>query len=103
MQMRARRNELASSRMSLKLGAPEPIEQRDAGNVRDPHSRSAILRKRVFAVFVLVLCALMLTMYFYCRSAYLGSAWDWRRFWVAEVFIGVWLVFAVAQVLRKER
>jgi hypothetical protein len=80
---------------------PEPIEQRDAGDVTHPHSRSAILRNRILAAFVLVLCALMMTMYFYHRSAYLRSAGDWRLFWIGEVFIGGWLVFAVVQVLRK--
>jgi hypothetical protein len=89
------------ARMSLKRETPEPIEHRDAGNVRHPHSRGAILRKRILAVFLAVLCALMLTMYFYYRSAYLRSAGDWRWFWVGEVFIGVWLVFAVVQVFRK--
>ena len=80
---------------------PEPIEQRDTGNVTHPHSRSAIFRKRIMSAFVLVLTAMMLATYVYHRSAYLRSAGDWRWFWVGEVFISVWLVFAVVQVLRK--
>jgi hypothetical protein len=67
----------------------------------DPRLSSAILRKRIFAYFLIVLCALMLTMYFYHGSAYLRGAGDWRLFWAGEVFIGVWVVFAVVQVLRK--
>lgn len=87
--------------MNLDRETQEQIEQRDPGNVRQPHSRSAILRKRILAVFLAVLCALMSTMYFYYRSKYLRSAGDWRLFWVGEVFIGVWLVFAVVKVLEK--
>jgi hypothetical protein len=87
--------------MSLKRETSEPIEQRNAGNVRDSRSHSAILRKRILAVFFVVLCALMLTMYVYYRSAYLRSAGDWRWFWVGEGIVGVWLVFGIVQVLRK--
>ena len=87
--------------MSLKRETPEPIEQRDAGNVGHPRLRSAILRKRILAIFLVVLCALMLTMYVYYRSAYLRSAGDWRWFWVGEVIVAVWLVFGMVQVLRK--
>jgi hypothetical protein len=79
---------------------PEPIEQPDAWNVAHTLSRSATLRKRIMSAFALVLIALMLAMYVYYRSAYLRSAGDWR-WWVGEVFIGVWLVFGVVQVLRK--
>ena len=43
-----------SKSMSLKRETPEPIEQRDTGNVRHPHSRSAILRKRILAFFLLM-------------------------------------------------
>jgi hypothetical protein len=77
------------------------MEQRDAENVGHPRSRSAILRKRILAVFLVFLSALMLTMYVYYRSAYLRSAGDWRWFWVGEVIVGVWLVFGVVQVLRE--
>jgi hypothetical protein len=87
--------------MSLKRETPEPIEQRDAGNVGLPRLRSAIFRKRILAVFLHFLCALMLTTYVYYRSAYLRSAGDWRWFWVGEAIVGVWIVFAVVQVLRK--
>jgi hypothetical protein len=87
--------------MSLKRETPEPIEHRDAATARHPHSRRAILRKRILAAFALVLLALMNTMYLYHRSRYLRSNGDWRWFWVGEVFTGVWLVFAVVQVLRR--
>lgn len=86
--------------MSLKRETPEPIEQRDDRNIRHPHSRSAILRKRIMSAFALVLMALMLTIYAYYRSTYLGST-DWRSLWFYEVIIGVWLVFAVVYVIRK--
>jgi hypothetical protein len=79
---------------------PEPIEQRDAGSVRHPRSSSAILRKRILGVFLLVLCALMSTVYFYSRSTYLGST-DWPWFWVGEVIVGVLVVVGIVQVLRK--
>jgi hypothetical protein len=87
--------------MSLKRETPEHIEQRDAGNVEHPRLRSAILRKRILSVFLVFLCALMLTMYVYYRSAYLRSAGEWRWFWVGEAVVGVWLVFGIVQVLRK--
>src|SRR5580765_5062175 len=60
---------------------PEPIGQRDAGNVTQPHPRSKlVLRKRILAFFLIALCALMSTTYVYHRSAYLGSSGDWH--WV---------------------
>ena len=79
----------------------EPLEQRDAGIDAHPHSRSVIVRKYIVAAFVLVLSALMLTAYFYYRSAYLRRAGNWSLFWIGEVIIGVWLVFAVVHILRK--
>lgn len=82
--------------MNLKRDTPEPIEQRDAGKVKHPNSRGAILRKRILAALALVLMVLMFAIHNYHRSA-----GDWRWFWVGEVFIPVWLVFAVVQVLRK--
>jgi hypothetical protein len=87
--------------MSLKQETPGPTEPRDDGNIRHSHSRSAILRKRIMAAFTLVLIALMLTIYAYYRTTYERSAGDWRGFWVYTVIAGVWLVFAVVQVLRK--
>jgi hypothetical protein len=80
----------------FKRDTPEPIEQRDFGNVRHPHSRSAILRKRILAALALVLMVLIFTIHNYHRSA-----GDWRWFWVGEVFIAVWLAFVIVQVLRK--
>jgi hypothetical protein len=59
------------------------------------------MRQRIKRAFVLVLCALMATAYFYLRSPYLRKNEDWRLFWIAEVFTGVWLVFAIVQVFRK--
>jgi hypothetical protein len=58
------------------------------------------LRKRILGVFLLVLCALMSTVYFYSRSTYLGST-DWPWFWVGEVIVGVLVVVGIVQVLRK--
>src|SRR5882724_3819249 len=103
MQLRTKSYGQVSERMSVKRETPEPIEQRDDENVRHPHSRSAVLRKRILAFFIIVICALMSTIYNYHRSAYLRSAGDWRLFWVGEVFTGVWVVFAIVQVFRKER
>jgi hypothetical protein len=79
---------------------PEPIEQRDAGNVRHPRSSSAILRKRILEVFLLVLSTLLLTAYVYHRSTYLGRT-DWAWFWVGEVIVGILVVVGIVQVLRK--
>ena len=87
--------------MSAKRETQEPIEQRDAGNVRQPHARTAISRRRIMATLALVLLALMNTLYLYHRSAYLRNSSDWRLFWIGEVFTGVWLVFGVVQILRK--
>jgi hypothetical protein len=83
--------------MSVKRETPEPIGQHDAARLR---LRSAILRKRIASACALVLIALLLTIYAYYRSTYLGST-HWPGFWVYTVFIGGWLVFAVVQVLRK--
>lgn len=69
-------------------------------SVKHPRLRSAILRKRITAVFALVLCTLVLTMYVYSRSTYLGST-DWRWFWVGEVIVGVVFVYGIVQVLTK--
>ena len=68
--------------MNLKRDRPEPIEQRDAGNVRCPSSRSAILRKRILAAFALVLMVLVFAIHTYHRSA-----GDWRWFWVGEIWL----------------
>jgi FtsH-binding integral membrane protein len=101
MQVRTKRYEPVIARMSLKREIPEPIAQREDRNVRHPQSRRAILRKRILAVFLLVLCALILTMCVYYRSAYLRSAGDWSSFWVGEVIVGVWFVCGIVYVFRK--
>jgi hypothetical protein len=86
--------------MSLKRETSGAMEQRDDGNVRHPHSRSAILRRRIMGAFVLVLSVLVLTMYAYYRSTYLGST-DWLVFWGYELIIGVVFIIGVVRVLRK--
>ncbi len=86
--------------MSLKRETPEPIGQRDAGNVRHPRLSSAILRKRIMGVFLIVLSVLVLTAYAYYWSTYLGST-HWLSFWVREGMISVLLVFGIVEVLRK--
>ena len=101
MQVHTRRCEPVIAGMSLKRETEEPIEQRDAENVRRSHSRSAVLRKRIFGFFLLVLSALTLGMYVYYRSTYLGST-DWRWFWVGEVIVGCLLVSVIVQLLRKK-
>ena len=101
--LRAKSYEQVSEWMSLKRETPEPIEQRDAGNVGPPRSSSTILRKRILAVFVIVLTALMLTAYVYYRSAYQRSAGDWRWFWAGEVIVGVLVVVGIVQALRNGR
>ncbi len=78
------------------------MDERDAGTTNDPHSSNAKLRKPILAVFLLVLGALISSMYVFYRSSYLRAAGDWRWFWGGEVFIGGWLVFGVAQALRKK-
>jgi hypothetical protein len=79
----------------MNLKRDTPIEQRDAGDIRHFHSRSAILRKRILAALALVLMVLMFTIHNYHRSA-----GDWRWFWVGEVPIAALLVFVVVQVRR---
>jgi hypothetical protein len=86
--------------MSFKRKIPEPIEQRDAGNVRHPRSSSTVLRKRITGVFIVVLTALIFAAYVYYRSTYLRRNNDWTWFWVGEVIVGVFLVFGIVQVLR---
>lgn len=94
--MHTKRRKPVIEGMSLKPETPKPIEKRDAGSVR--HSR---LRKRIKATFALVLTALVYAIYIHYRSTYLRNAGDWRWFWVGEVFVGVWLIFAVVKVLRS--
>jgi hypothetical protein len=101
MQMHPRRFELVIEYMSLKRETSEPTEQRDAGNIKHPHSHSTILRKRILAALALFLMVLMFAIHNYHRSMSLRGAVDWRWFWVGEVFIAVWLVFVIAQVIRK--
>ena len=87
--------------MNLKRETPEPIEQRDAGNVKHPHLSSAILRKRVTAAIVLALITLTLAMSVYYQTAFLRRAGDWRWFWVGEAIVGAQLAYGIVQVLRK--
>lgn len=77
-------------------------EEPELGNVRHSRSRSAMLRKRIGGLFLLVLSTLMLAISVYYRSTYLGST-DWGWFWVGESIVGVLLVFVIVQVLRKKR
>jgi 1,4-dihydroxy-2-naphthoate octaprenyltransferase len=88
--------------MSLKQETVGTAERCKDGNDRRHDSGSAILRKRIKATFAIVLTALVYAIYIYYRSTYLRNAGDWSWFWVGEAFIGVWLVYAVAQALRKE-
>lgn len=88
--------------MSLRHDTPAPIEQCDAENVSSPRLRSAILRKRIKAIFGIVLMALVYSIYFFYRSAYLRNAGDWSLFWIGEVFVGAYIVYAVTQVFKKK-
>jgi len=80
---------------------PELIERCDAEKDRNPRLRSAVLRRRIRGVAGIVLIALVYSIYFFYRSTYLRNAGDWSSFWVGEVFVGVYLVFAFVHVLRK--
>ena len=86
--------------MPLKPETSDPIEQHDDGNVSRPHSRGAILSKRVIGALVLVLSVLMLTMYAYARSTYLGST-DWLIFCGYELIIVIGVIVGVVPGLKK--
>jgi hypothetical protein len=85
--------------MTLKRETVEPTEPPDAGNGNQPHSSSGNLRRRIIAVFGLVLGALMFALYEYDQSTYLGST-NWRWFWIKTVSIWIWFVFGIVQVIR---
>jgi hypothetical protein len=88
--------------MSPKLETPEPIEQGDAASLGDTLSPSVILRKRVTAVFILVLAAVMLTICCFYQTKLVENG-STRRSWFLETVavIGIWVVFGIVQVLRK--
>ncbi len=90
--------------MIAKQDAPEPIDECDARNTKDPRLHKSALRKRMMAVFVLVLGAVMLTVccLYQAKLVENGSRGIWSGFWVITAFIGVWLVFRIVQVLRKK-
>jgi len=62
---------------------------------------SAILRKRILRVFIVVLSALMYAASVYYQSTYLRTAGEWRGFWVGEAMVGVYLVVGIVRVLRQ--
>ena len=76
------------------------IEQRDAGSARQPRSSASIWRKRILGVFILLLMALMLTVYAYYQCTYFGLT-DWHGFSGYVVGIAGWLVFNTVLVFRK--
>lgn len=85
--------------MSLKRETPEPIEERDARNVKDPHSRSAMLRKTRLRDFPRCFVgsdsnyALLLPIHVHGKYRSVLVL-------VGEAFICIWVVFAVLQILR---
>jgi hypothetical protein len=97
-----KRNQEVSG-MSLTRETPEPMEQDDAGNVRQPDSHSSIARKRITAALVLLLMVLVFTIHNYHRSTNLRGAVDWRWLLVGELPIAVLLVAVVIHVLRKRK
>ncbi len=86
--------------MILKQETPEPIGQREVGNVRRPSSSGAILRKRVVAVFVIVTSWLISSVATYYKCRYPGNI-DWRGFAGYETIIGVFVIFSIVQVVRQ--
>jgi hypothetical protein len=102
MPLHTKRYEPVIERMSLKHETTEPIEQCDTEDVRNPRLHSAILRRRIKGIVGIVLIALVYAIYIYYRSTYLRNSGAWSWFWVGEAFVGVWLVFAVTQVLKKK-
>ena len=88
--------------MSLQRETSGRIEQSDNGTLNDFGSSGASLRKRIMAVFIMIGIGLLLTMYAYHRSTYLGST-DWRLFSIYELVIGGYVVFTIVQILRKGR
>ena len=96
--MRTKRYEPVVARMSLKRETPEPIEQHDEGNVRRPR---VTLRKQILAIFVIVLSTVIMAVCVYFQSAYRRNASELTPFWVGEVMVGILLVVAIVDVLRK--
>ncbi len=89
--------------MIPKQDTPEPIDERGAGNTKYPRLDKSVLRKRITAVSLLVLTAVMLTIccFYQAKLVENGGAGIWPGFWVMIVFIGIWLVFRIVQVLRN--
>lgn len=73
-----------------------PVEQHD----RHQPSFSPIGRRRILAVSILIVGAMVLTVLFFYGSTYLGST-DWPLFWVGEMIVGIWLAHRIVLVLRK--
>lgn len=87
--------------MNLKQGTLGAVERRKDGNGKSRHSGGAPIQKRIMSAVAAVVLALLIATYCYHRSAHLRNNGDWRLFWTGEVFIGVWLVYAVVQILRN--
>jgi hypothetical protein len=62
---------------------------------------SAILRKRILGILLVVLTALMFTAYVYYRSTFSRRYGDWRWFWVGEAMAGAWLVVGITLILTQ--
>jgi hypothetical protein len=97
-QLHTKRYEPVIARMSFKRETPEPIEQRDEGKVRHPR---AMLRKRILAIFLIVVSGALMSVCVYYQSAYQRSASELSWFWVGEVIVGVLVISGIVRVLRK--
>ena len=89
--------------MIAKQDTPEPVDGRGTANTKDPLLDKSLLRKRAMAIFVLVLGAVILTMccFYQAKLVENGGRGIWSGFWVATIFISLWLVFRIVQIFRK--
>ena len=89
--------------MNLKREVREPIEQRDAGTVRQFRSISTAFRKRIVGILIVIWTALTFAIFVYYRTEYSRSGNDWSSFWVGEAIAGVWLILGIAVVFKETR
>lgn len=88
--------------MTTKRETPEAIEEPSTGSTNySRFSSRATGKRKVIGVLILVSYALMATILTFSQAKLGEGAHIWGGFWVAAIFIGVWLIAAIVRVLRK--
>ena len=83
--------------------APEITGECSDGNRRYPRLRSSVMRKRVMAVFGVVLVdALIIICFFYQAKLVESRSFRIWWFWSGTVFVNVWLILAIVHALGKK-